>query len=83
MGIPVLEASSKDLGEGVLGLYEGFPSPRIRVLRGLDDESLRLVIIHEVLHAIDDMYDLRLGERRIRILEQALGALVDDPLDQT
>jgi hypothetical protein len=26
------------------------------------------------------MYDLKLGERRIRILEQALGSLVDEPI---
>ena len=75
--IPVLEASPHVLGEGVLGLYGGYPSPVIRLLEGLEPEVRRLTLLHELLHAIEDVYGLNLGERRIRVLEQALGSVME------
>ena len=34
--IEVLEVSPHDMGRGVLGLYEGYPRPRILLAEGLD-----------------------------------------------
>lgn len=62
-----------------MGLYEGYPRPRIMVAAGLDPDMRLLTVLHEVLHAIDDIYGLGLGEQKVRILEQALGSLVRDP----
>lgn len=65
--------------EAVFGTYEAFPTPLIRIRRGLPPVQRRLTVLHEVLHAIDDIYGLDLGERRIRVLEQGLGTLLTHP----
>tara|TARA_R100001510_G_scaffold32925_1_gene29415 strand:- start:16357 stop:16752 length:396 start_codon:yes stop_codon:yes gene_type:complete len=52
----------------------------IRVGTGMAPEVLASTIIHEVLHAIDDALDLRLGERGVRAIETGLVAAArDDP----
>lgn len=78
--IEVLEVSPHDMGRGVLGLYEGYPRPRILLAEGLDGDIRALTLLHEVLHAIDDIFGLELGEQKIRILEQSLGGLVGGTL---
>jgi hypothetical protein len=73
--IPVEEVSPHVLGEGVLGTYEGCPRQRIAIRKGLDPALRAQTLLHETLHAIDEMYGLGLGENRIRVLEQVLTGL--------
>lgn len=76
--VPVLEASPQHLGQDVLGLWEGCPKARILLRDDLEDPMRRQTLLHEALHAIDEMYGLSLGESRIRVLEQVLTGLVQD-----
>jgi len=40
--------------------------------------ELQLTVLHEILHAIDDMLGIKLSEQDVRCLEQALTLLVRD-----
>lgn len=74
MSIPLVFRSPPDIEEDTFGTYESFPTPVITIRMGLPPAQQRLTVLHEVLHAIDDIYGLDLGERRVRVLEQALGS---------
>jgi hypothetical protein len=47
---------------------------RIRIAPGMDPAVTASTVLHEVLHAIDDALDLRLGERGVRAIETGLVA---------
>lgn len=53
-------------------MYEGCPTQRISLRKGLKGALKGQTLFHEALHAIDEMYGLKLGENRIRVLEQVL-----------
>lgn len=53
-------------------------SKTIYLDKALKDLELFSVFIHECLHAIELIYEIPLGERKIRILEHALTALLFD-----
>lgn len=82
MSIPLVFRSPPDIEEDVFGTYESFPTPVITIRMGLPPAQRRLTVLHEVLHAIDDIYGLDLGERRVRVLEQALGTVLGHPVLQ-
>lgn len=77
----MFESPPHVIGDEVLGLYHGYPSPKIQLLRGLEREVGQMTLLHEALHAIEDVYGLSLGERRIRVLEQALGQILRQVAD--
>lgn len=78
MTITLVEASPHEMGEGVLGLWDPIPKPRILIQRGLEEEWRRQTLLHEILHGIDELYGAGLGERRIRLLETVLTSVVQD-----
>jgi hypothetical protein len=49
----------------------------------LETPGLQLAVLHELLHAIDDLFNIRLSEQSIRCLEQALASLVHDNPKET
>ena len=57
------------------GRYVELPETRIEVSHEGHD-TIYETILHESLHAIDTMYALNLGERRVRVLENVLAALI-------
>lgn len=59
------------------GRYLEDPETRIEISSSSRDTAA-LTILHESLHAIDAMYALHLGERRVRVLENVLAALIAD-----
>jgi hypothetical protein len=72
--------------EGLHGYTTGDPSGDIVVVLSgrLEGKRRRMVLIHEMLHAISETYGLDLSERTVRCLEQGveqgfsgLGLLVD------
>lgn len=44
----------------------------------MEEPARGQTILHEVMHAVDDVYGLGLGESRVRVLEQSLWALMGD-----
>jgi hypothetical protein len=70
--VKLLPDSSEDQGQWC-------PTSRtISILGGLTKHQEALVLLHEALHAIADQYGLRLSEKSVRTLEQALGGLFRD-----
>lgn len=67
------------MGDGEFGVFNAFPSPRISVNASLPIEVQRLTLLHEVLHAISDMYGLGLSESQVRAIEQGLGQVMSEP----
>lgn len=65
-----------DLREGIYGFCT-IGEPRVIVLNSRQDkEELLPTIIHEILHAIEVEYRVKLGHGKIRKLEYALAQLV-------
>jgi hypothetical protein len=50
----------------------------IRLLKGMTSQLCFATLIHEILHAINDLYDLRLSEKQICILESAWAQVLID-----
>lgn len=46
--------------------------------KNLSSETYSLTLLHEVLHVISDIYGLDLKESTVRVLEQGLGAWIQD-----
>lgn len=59
------------------GVYVTVPETRIEVHPKAHD-TIHATLLHEALHAMDEMYSLQLGERRVRVLENVLLAFVQD-----
>lgn len=66
---------NEDMGD--YGEYTALPHPKV-VVNSIESPGFQLTLLHELLHAIDDVYDIGLSEQGVRILEQSLGALVRD-----
>jgi len=80
--VPVLTEpiAGDEADEVVLGEYSAGPNPCIRLHPALKGAELSATLLHEVLHAIADLYGLDdvLGEREVRILEMAISMFVQD-----
>jgi len=68
----VYDPDMEDFGE-----YTASPRPKIH-LGTCVSPTLELTVLHEVLHCIDDQYEIGLSEQGIRILEQSLACIVHD-----
>lgn len=62
--------------EGLFGCFENFPSRILVKPQSQKDEDM--TVLHELLHAVSDMYGLRLSESSVRVLEQVITQLVID-----
>jgi hypothetical protein len=80
--VPVLTEpiAGDEADEVVLGEYTAGPNPCIRLHPALKGPELSATLMHEVLHAIADLYGLDdvLKEREVRILEMAICTFVKD-----
>ena len=72
--IPVFRDETLD---GLFGCFENFPTQRI-LIKGQSQHQEDMTVLHELLHAVSDMYGLRLSESQVRVLEQVLTQLVAD-----
>jgi hypothetical protein len=67
--------------QGLAGYWD---ETKTRITIGPDSRygAEQATILHELIHAVDDLFDLRLSERKVRMLEvcltQGLGALKFD-----
>ena len=67
------------LPEGEFGDFNVFPTPVIRINAALPLEVQRLTMLHELIHAISDLYGLDLRESQVRAIEQGLGQVMSEP----
>ena len=67
------------MGDGEFGEFKAFPSPRVMVNASLPIEVQRLTLLHELLHAVSDLYGLNLTETQVRCIEQGLGQVMSEP----
>ena len=71
------EAEMKDAstdGSENFGLFCQLPTPRILISEKYTERGLTL--IHEIIEAINETYDLNFSETQIRVLEQSLSVLL-------
>lgn len=57
----------------VHGMYVDEDEPRIVLAKRPTTPLTRSVLLHEFLHAIDELYGMGWGERKVQTLEMALG----------
>ena len=69
---------SPHAGTDVFGLYVGYPKPQVMIVPGLTRQQRGQTILHELLHACDDIYGLGLSESKVRVLEQAIWCILTD-----
>ena len=69
----------ESMDNGEFGRFNAWPSPVITVSTGIPVEAQRLTLLHEVLHAISELYGLDLREQQVRALEQGLGQVMSEP----
>lgn len=55
-----------------------FNKKEIHINKEYDDEQKEATLIHEVLHGIEDMYNLELGEETVTRLAQAIYTVLKD-----
>ena len=67
------------LPDGDFGDFNVFPTPVVRVNASLPFEVQRITLLHELLHAISDLYGLDLRESQVRAIEQGLGQVMSEP----
>ena len=53
------------------------------IVSTLDKPGFQTTVLHELIHAIDDIYNIRLSEQSVRCLEQALALFVRDNPEET
>jgi hypothetical protein len=73
----VIEFAS--IADGEFGEFHAFPSPRVIVNSSVPIEVQRLTLLHELLHAISELYGLGLTESQVRCMEQGLGQVMSEP----
>ena len=61
-----------ELGEVDLG------KQRIAILEGMAADKERAVLLHEIVHGIDDILDLRMSEKQVEGIENGLFAVLSD-----
>lgn len=55
----------------------------IRITEGLDDEQLLMTFLHECFHAVDELYELNLGETGVRILENCTYQIMEQIVSES
>lgn len=68
---------NKELDD-MFGVCQTYPKTRILLNSLQDDQSKQLTLLHEVLEAINFLYQLNLKERDIKTLEASLGQVLKD-----
>lgn len=62
-------------------IYNTYPITRVEIASGGGHDQIHRTLLHEALHAMDEMYHLKLGERGVTVLENVLAAfVVDNPV---
>ena len=67
--------------DDTFGEYKSFPSPVIMIDDRLSPKIESLTILHEIIEAIIDIYDLPLDECHVRVLEMSLGQIIKNNPD--
>jgi len=76
--INVHKTRFEDQDTDIFGEYKAFPSPVILIDERLSPKMEYLTIVHEIIEAICDIYDLPLDECHIRVLEMSIGQIVKE-----
>ena len=79
IGTQYVRLQFEPMNDGEFGSFDAFPTPVVRVNVALPTEVQRLTLLHELLHAISDMYGLDLRESQVRAIEQGLGQVMSEP----
>lgn len=66
---------TQDLGPGVSGTCD-LNAGTVAVLDGMSPELTRSTLLHELIHAVSDMFGVGLSERQVVALEGGLGLLL-------
>ena len=77
VGPTVVPVYKDETLEGLFGCFENYPTQRILV-KCQSQQQQDMTVLHELLHAVSDMYGLRLSESQVRVLEQVVTQLVAD-----
>jgi hypothetical protein len=79
----VLEVKEDEMKDGEDGEYIGtcdFKEMDIKINASYPDFTKRACLIHELLHALDDMYFIELTEKQVTTLANAMyTAITDNP----
>ena len=80
-GVHTISIHPTDLTDkGEHGNYTFGASPRIEVEATLNPRETLQTLFHEFLHHFDEAYGLKLGESKVRTLEQLiLASILDNP----
>jgi hypothetical protein len=76
--VDVYEANSIVVdGDECYGVFSG-GNDEIEIVSGLNPQRRRATLFHELIHAVDFEYDIRLSEKQTRKLHIGLLNLIDD-----
>lgn len=68
----------KEGSSDMFGICQTYPKTQI-LINGLQDpQSKQLTLLHEVLEAINFLYEIKLSERDIKTLEATIGQVLKD-----
>lgn len=68
----------KEGSSDMFGICQTYPKTQI-LINGLQDpQSKQLTLLHEVLEAINFLYEVKLSERDIKTLEATIGQVLKD-----
>lgn len=62
----------------MFGICQTYPKTQILINSLQDPQSKQLTLLHEVLEAINFLYEIKLSERDIKTLEATLGQVLKD-----
>jgi hypothetical protein len=62
----------------MFGICQTYPKTQILINSLQDPQSKQLTLLHEVLEAINFLYEIKLTERDIKTLEATLGQVLKD-----
>ena len=62
----------------MFGICQTYPKTQILINPLQDPQSKQLTLLHEVLEAINFLYEIKLSERDIKTLEATLGQVLKD-----
>lgn len=79
IGTQDVRVQFEQMVDGEFGSFNAFPIPVVRINAALPTEVQRLTLLHELLHAISDLYGLELRESQVRAIEQGLGQVMSEP----
>lgn len=78
--IPVEVVNDPDFTDAYHGEYGTLPRTVIRLSAENEPTRQRETLLHELLHAISDAFELEMSERQVAAMSRGLyGVLVDNP----